>query len=65
MPGSAWLEAQTLPAPSVDPTGELEARETRWWLLHPGEPGYNQPLHEYLGFTEQQWREQRMFRGFR
>lgn len=36
---------------------EVAARETRWWYLEPGEPGYDRPLHEYLGFTEAQWRE--------
>lgn len=35
----------------------LKAAERRWWYLEPGEFGYDQPLHEYLGMTEQQWRE--------
>lgn len=35
----------------------LQAQESRWWFLEPGEEGYGVPLHEYLGFTESAWRE--------
>lgn len=34
----------------------LQIKESRWWNLAPGEPGYDQPLHAYLGFTEEAWR---------
>lgn len=56
------IPSQTLPhwVPSDEEDmakAELAAREARWWRLGPGEPGYGQTLHEYLGFTEQQWRE--------
>lgn len=69
MPGS-WLEGQTLPAQTDEPTADereawLQVRESRWWHLRPGEQGYDQPLHAYLGFTEQAWRMHRLLGGFR
>lgn len=63
----SWLEGQVLlplAAPD-DPAGELEAKETAWYHLHPGEPGYDLPLHTYLGFTEDQWRARCVTRGWR
>lgn len=36
---------------------ELTTKEARWWALEPGEEGYGVPLHEYLGFTDAQWRD--------
>ena len=36
---------------------EIQAREARWWYLEPGEPGYDMPLHAYLGMDERTWRE--------
>ena len=36
---------------------DIQAREARWWYLEPGEPGYDQPLHTYLGMDERTWRE--------
>ncbi len=36
---------------------QLRLKEAQWWALWPGEPGYGTPLHEYLGFTEQGWRD--------
>lgn len=55
---------RTTPIPAIDPGLDLHehdiaAREARWWHLRPGEPGYDQPLHAYLGFTEQQWHQRR------
>lgn len=65
MPRS-WLDSQVLPAADeADPSGELEAKEAAWWHLWPGEPGYTQPLHEYLGMTEQEWRARCVARGWR
>ena len=64
MPNGQWLEGQTLPQ-QIDPADELEIREAMWWNLQPGEPGYDQELREYLGFTEQEWLERKMFRGWR
>lgn len=55
--------AQTTAAPQVLSPDEdakethLAHKEALWWALWPGEPGYGTPLHEYLGFTEQAWRE--------
>lgn len=36
---------------------KLRLKEAQWWALYPGQPGYGTPLHEYLGFTETQWRD--------
>jgi hypothetical protein len=35
----------------------LAVKEAQWWALWPGDPGYGTPLHEYLGFTEPEWRD--------
>lgn len=39
----------------------LAEREARWWLLEPGDEGFDVPLHAYLGMTEQQWRQRTVF----
>lgn len=55
--------AQTLPTPPVlTAEGDLKEqrlrlKEAQWWALWPGEAGYGTPLHEYLGFTESEWRD--------
>lgn len=37
---------------------QLRAKEAQWWYLWPGEEGWDQPLHEYLGFASlDEWRE--------
>lgn len=40
----------------MDKRDELEIREAIWWNLSPGEIGYNQPLEEFLGVSEREWR---------
>lgn len=55
--------AQTIASPEIPSLDEdvsrlkLRVKEAQWWTLRPGEPGYGTPLHEYLGFTEDEWRD--------
>lgn len=61
-----WVEGQTLQLPEgMNPEDEIDAKEAIWWHLHPGDPGYEQTLHEYCGFTEDEWRKRRLARGWR
>lgn len=57
---------KTLTVPPDMPIEDaIEIREAIWWNLRPGEPGADQPLHAFLGFTEEQWRTRSMRRGRR
>ena len=62
---TGFLPTQTLTIPAMSAEDEVEIRETIWWHLQPGEPGYDQPLHTFCGFTEEQWRARRLERGWR
>lgn len=62
---SGLLSARVLPTPAVrvDESDEVSALEARWWLLRPGEVGYNTPIWAYCGMTEEQWEQRRSERG--
>lgn len=52
-----WSVTTPVQTPTQDLTeAQIAAREARWWYLSPGDEGWDQPLHAYLGFTEEQWR---------
>ena len=66
MSNKGFLPTQTLTLPAVlDRQEEADILEAAWWQLSPGEIGYNQPIWAYCGFTEDQWRQRRLERGFR
>ena len=62
---TGFLPTQTLAIPEMDMEDEVGIRETIWWHLQPGEPGYDQPLFEFCGFTEEEWLARRLKRGWR
>lgn len=56
---------QVLPHREFDIKDEVEILESAWWLLEPGQVGYDQPIWAYCGMTEEQWEHRKLRRGWR